>query len=69
MWMGMFLLRVAALLPLWLAGLLVPLGIARIVLGYPLYALVVWITCLILTRPQSAPAAQPPAGAGRAEPG
>jgi hypothetical protein len=51
--MGMFLLRVAALLPLWLAGLLVPLGIGRIVLGYPLYALVVWLTWLILRRPES----------------
>jgi hypothetical protein len=52
-WMGMFLLRVAALFPLWLAGLLVPLGIGRIVLGYPLYALVVWISWRILKRPQS----------------
>lgn len=66
LWMGMFMVRVAALFPLWLAGLLVPLGIARIVLGYPLYALVVWITWLILKRPQSTPAAQPPAGAGTA---
>ena len=57
LWMGMFLLRVAALLPLWLAGLLVPLGIARIVLGYPLYALVVWLTWLILRRqPRPEPA-------------
>jgi hypothetical protein len=54
LWMGMFTLRVAALLPLWLAGLLVPLGIGRIVLGYPLYALVVWLTWLILRRPQAA---------------
>ena len=53
LWMGMFLLRVAALLPLWLAGLLVPLGIARIVLGYPLYALVVWVTWVMLRQPRT----------------
>jgi hypothetical protein len=53
LWTGMFVLRVAALFPLWLAGLLVPLGIGRIVLGYPLYALVVWLTWLILRRPVS----------------
>ncbi len=57
-WMGMFIVRVAALFPLWLAGLLVPLGIGRIVLGYPLYALVVWISWRILKRPQSSAAAQ-----------
>jgi hypothetical protein len=39
----------------------VPLGIGRIVLGYPLYALVVWLTWLIIrgvpaTRPAPAPA-------------
>ncbi|MGE5290552.1 MAG: DUF3159 domain-containing protein [Micromonosporaceae bacterium] len=50
LWLGMFMIRIAVLLPLWLAGLLVPLGIGRIVLGYPLYALVVWLTWLIVSR-------------------
>lgn len=50
LWFCMFALRVAVLFPLWLAGLLVPLGIGRIVLGYPLYALVVWLTWLIVSR-------------------
>jgi Protein of unknown function (DUF3159) len=50
LWFCMFALRVAILLPLWLADLLVPLGIGRIVLGYPLYALVVWLTWLIISR-------------------
>ena len=59
LWMGMFLLRVVALFPLWLAGLLVPLGVGRIVLGYPLYALVVWLTWLILRRTHSAAESTP----------
>jgi hypothetical protein len=63
-WMGMFIVRVAALFPLWLAGLLVPLGIGRIVLGYPLYALVVWISWRILKRPRSDLAPQPRSGPG-----
>lgn len=50
LWLGMFVIRIAVLLPLWLAGMLVPLGIGRIVLGYPLYALVVWLTWLIVSR-------------------
>lgn len=50
LWLAMFALRIAVLLPLWLADLLVPLGISRIVLGYPLYALVVWLTWLIISR-------------------
>ncbi len=50
LWMCMFALRIAVLFPLWLANLLVPLAIGRIVLGYPLYALVVWLTWLIISR-------------------
>ncbi len=65
LWLGMFLLRIAVLFPLWLANLLVPLGVGRIVLGYPLYALVVWLTWLIIsrTRPARPPAAAPAPGA------
>lgn len=66
LWMGMFMLRVAALFPLWLAGLLVPLGIGRIVLGYPLYALVVWLTWLILRRRQSLDRSEARSAADRA---
>jgi hypothetical protein len=52
LWLAMFALRIAVLFPLWLANLLVPLGIGRIVLGYPLYALVVWLTWLTISRTQ-----------------
>ena len=50
LWLCMFGLRIAVLLPLWLTNLLVPLGVGRIVLGYPLYAFVVWLTWLIISR-------------------
>jgi Protein of unknown function (DUF3159) len=50
LWLAMFAIRIAVLLPLWLADMLVPLGIGRIVLGYPLYAIVVWLTWLIVSR-------------------
>lgn len=60
LWLCMFALRIAVLFPLWLADLLVPLGIGRIALGYPLYALVVWLTWLIISRTQPVrPAAAP----------
>jgi hypothetical protein len=67
LWLAMFTLRVAVLFPLWLAGLLVPLGIGRIVLGYPLYALVVWLTWLIVGRLRSGNAehVQPAGPAGQ----
>jgi hypothetical protein len=51
-WLGMFLIRISVLYPLYLAGLLVPLGIGRIALAYPLYALVIWVTWLIIGRTQ-----------------
>lgn len=60
LWFCMFALRIAVLFPLWLADQLVPLGIGRIVLGYPLYALVVWLTWLIVSRSQ--PVRAEPAG-------
>jgi hypothetical protein len=61
LWLCMFVLRIAVLFPLWLANLLVPLAVGRIVLGYPLYALVVWLTWLIISRTR--PVRPDPAGA------
>jgi len=52
LWFCMFAVRIAILFPLWLAGQLVPLGIGRVALGYPLYALVVWLSWLIIRRTQ-----------------
>ncbi|HMS73489.1 MAG TPA: DUF3159 domain-containing protein, partial [Baekduia sp.] len=44
MWMGMFLLRLAVQIPLYLAGSVVALGVARTAMGIPLFALCVWLS-------------------------
>lgn len=54
LWCGAFLLRLAVQVPLWLAGEVPWLGTARLVMGLPLWALVLWVTWL-LVRP-TAPA-------------
>lgn len=46
MWIAMFALRVAVQGPLYLAGLVAALGVAKLVLGTPLYALVIWFSWL-----------------------
>jgi hypothetical protein len=46
MWIGMFATRLAVQLPLYLAGQVPALGIAKLALGTPLYALVIWFTWL-----------------------
>lgn len=51
-WVGMFCLRIAVQWPLYLAGALVPLGVARLAMGWPLFLLAVWISWLLL-RPVS----------------
>jgi hypothetical protein len=47
-WAGMFALRLAVLLPLWLVGDVVALGTAGVALGLPLYLVVLWITYRVL---------------------
>lgn len=49
-WVGMFLLRLAVQLPLYLTGSLLALGIARTAMGLPLFLLCLWLTWLILRR-------------------
>jgi len=51
-WVAMFCLRIAVQWPLYLAGALVPLGVARLAMGWPLFLLAVWISWLLL-RPVS----------------
>ena len=48
MWMAMFGLRLLVELPLYLAGQVPALGIAKLALGTPLYAVVIWFTWLIV---------------------
>lgn len=47
-WVGVFWLRMAVQLPLYLAGAVAALGISRIALGVPLYGLAVWVTWRIV---------------------
>jgi hypothetical protein len=47
-WVGVFLLRLAVQLPLYLAGAVVALGIARAAMGVPVFAVAIWLTYLVL---------------------
>lgn len=60
LWAGLFGLRLAVQLPLYLASAVVALGIARTAMGLPLFALGVWLTWLLVRR---AGASAPPAPA------
>lgn len=50
MWLGLFLARLAVQLPLYFAGHVEALGIARLVMGIPLFALVVVFTWMVFSR-------------------
>ena len=56
-WVALFSLRLAVQLPLYLASALTALGVARIAMGIPLFAVGIWLSWLIL-RPRD-PAAAP----------
>ena len=47
-WVGLFSLRLAVQLPLYLAGAVVALGVARVAMGVPLFAVGIWLSWLIL---------------------
>lgn len=47
-WVGMFALRLAVQLPLYLAGAVVALGIAKAAMGLPIFAIAIWLTFLVL---------------------
>jgi hypothetical protein len=47
-WVGLFSLRLAVQLPLYLAGAVVALGIARVAMGVPLFIVGIWLSWLIL---------------------
>jgi hypothetical protein len=50
MWSGLFVVRLAVQLPLYLAGAVVALGVARTAMGLPLFALGVWLSYLMVRR-------------------
>lgn len=58
-WVGLFALRLAVQLPLYLADAVVALGVAKVAMGIPLFVLGLWLTFLIVKRatPAEAPAA------------
>ena len=55
-WVALFSLRLAVQLPLYLAGALTALGVARIAMGIPLFAIGIWLSWLVL-RPRERTAA------------
>jgi hypothetical protein len=50
LWAGLFVARLAVQLPLYLAGDVVALGVARTAMGLPLFALGIWLTWLMVRR-------------------
>lgn len=50
LWAGLFLARLAVQLPLYLAGAVVALGVARTAMGLPLFGLGLWLTWRLVRR-------------------
>lgn len=62
LWFGMFALRLAVLVPLWATDRLIALGVGRLIMGYPLYLLVIWLSWRIIRQTKPArPATEPTA--------
>lgn len=55
LWAGLFLLRLLVQLPLYLAGEVVALGVARTAMGLPLFALGFWLTWRMVSKPRPEP--------------
>lgn len=53
LWVGMFVLRLAVQVPLYVTGTVGWLGTARLVMGIPLFALTLWVTWLLVRRDRS----------------
>ena len=51
LWVGLFSLRLLVQLPLYLAGAVVALGVARTAMGVPLFALGLFLTYRLVRRP------------------
>jgi hypothetical protein len=49
-WVGQYLIRIAVFTPLWAAGAVVALGVARLVLSWPLVAACVGLSAAVLVR-------------------
>lgn len=53
LWIGLFAARLAVQLPLYWADSVAWLGTARLAMGVPLFALVLWLTWLLVREPES----------------
>lgn len=51
LWTGLFALRLAVQVPLYLADNVAALGIARLLMGIPLWAMAIWVSYLIVATP------------------
>ena len=60
LWFAMFSVRLAVQLPLYFLGLTVALGWVKVAMGWPLFALVLWLSYLVL-RKAPPPRPRPPA--------
>jgi hypothetical protein len=47
-WVASFLVRLAVMTPLWLAGQTVALGLAKVALGWPMVLVVLWLSWLVV---------------------
>ncbi|MCW2958147.1 MAG: hypothetical protein JWP18_950 [Solirubrobacterales bacterium] len=61
LWVALFLLRLLVQLPLYLAGSVTALGVARTAMGLPLFGLGIWLTWLTIRPAMTAGATTPPA--------
>jgi Protein of unknown function (DUF3159) len=68
-WVGVFLVRLAVQLPLYLAGAVVALGVARAAMGFPIFILAVWLTYLVLREGHEVEEELEHAGSGERSPG
>jgi hypothetical protein len=48
LWVGLFAVKLAVQVPLYLAGEVVALGVARVALGWPLWLLVLWLSYVVI---------------------
>jgi hypothetical protein len=49
-WVALFVTRLAVQLPLYLAGSLVALGVAKTAMGFPIFAIAVWLSYLVMRK-------------------
>jgi hypothetical protein len=47
-WVVSFLVRLAVMTPLWLSGMTVALGLAKVALGWPMVLVVIWLSWLVV---------------------